>query len=135
MLAISPRLLPSEHKPIGMRITKPSQIRELLNEVHDLWFDVETLKSQPDTHTITLRLELCSKMLRETPSEKSRFLTIRSVEGMTIHDTERIGYYNLDTILWDQERKKILITGGIPISIELIVRTLDLELQGSGLSE
>ena len=56
------------------------------------------------------------------------FRAIHGARGLSITDSEKVGFYDLNEISYSDRDKSVRITGGIPILIEVSVDGLKLEL-------
>jgi hypothetical protein len=111
-------------------ISNPSQLRELIDVVHDLWFNVESLVLCEADKSLTIELEPRKSDL-SWPSKKRVRMIIRQVKDMVIKDTEKVRDYDIDEINFDPSRGKLAITCGIPLVVELTVDRLEIEARFS----
>ena len=110
-----------------MTITSPTQLGDLLNLVHDRWFDVERIALDNERKTVALRLEKKKANLAKG-SKDGIGLLIKDAEALTINDTEKVRDYDLNEIKFDATNGRLIITGGIPITIEVKVTALNVEV-------
>jgi hypothetical protein len=113
---------------VVMTITKESQIKGLLDRVHDWWFDAEAVALDVAGGIVTIALEPSKRELT-SPSGRGLIVLIAQVREMSILDTEKIGFYNLNEIHYSNRDKTVRITGGIPITIVVRVEGLEIELK------
>ncbi len=106
-----------------MIITADDQLPELLNLVHDHWFNVERITLDKQQNTVSIYLERKKASLSKD-SNTGIGLLIRNAESLTITDTERVRDYDLNDIKYDSESRSLIITGGIPIRIQIEVTSL-----------
>ena len=99
-----------------MRLTKCNMnlLPELNGLLHDKWFDVDNL-------TFDELREEFRLIFGKHKALHDQYLTISGVLGYKITDSEQVGIYDIYELSVNLERRKILITGCIPISIELDV--------------
>ena len=110
-----------------MIITSVHQLSDLLNLVHDRWFNVERVTLDKERKTVVMVLEVSQRQLTKS-SENGITMLINNAEELTINDTERVRDYDLNDITYDVDNSRLLITGGIPITIEVKVATLNIEV-------
>jgi len=110
-----------------MTITSATQLRDLLNLVHDRWFNVEQIVSDKEQKTVAVHLERKKANLTSGSKDGIRLL-IKNVEALTIHDTEKVRDYDVNEVKFDALNGRVVITGGIPITIEIKVTALHIEL-------
>jgi hypothetical protein len=109
-----------------MTVTTTYQIGDLLKKVHDYWFNVEGIAFDKEQKTVVIRLEE-KKVNLAKGSKDGITLKIRNAETLTINDTEKVRDYDLNEIKYDALRDQVIITSGIPISIEIKVTSLHIE--------
>jgi hypothetical protein len=110
----------------NMTITTANQIGGLLKLVHDHWFNVEQIIFDKERKTVALHLERKKANLVKGSKEGIQLL-IKNAEALTINDTEKVRDYDLNEIKFDAASSRVIITGGIPITIEIKVGQLELE--------
>jgi hypothetical protein len=87
----------------------------LTSQIHDSWFSVDDI--QWDASRRRLVIPLCNR--KGCPA--SRFLIIEDVMSWDVRDTEQIGWYDIDSLQFDDEFGRVLLTGNIPISIAAVL--------------
>jgi hypothetical protein len=99
-----------------MRLTKCDMnlLPELNGLLHDRWFDVDNLAFDELREEFRL-------IFGKHKALHDQYLVISGVLGYKLTDREHIGIYDIYELSVNLERRKILITGCIPISIELDV--------------
>lgn len=107
-------------------ITSANQLGDLLNLVHDRWFDAEGVALDKERKTVAIHLEAKKADLAQGSKDGIRLL-IKNAEALTINDTEKVRDYDLNEIKFDGVSGCVIITGGIPITIEVKVTALDIE--------
>lgn len=110
-----------------MIISTNNQLPQLLDLVHDHWFNVERIALDKQQKTVSIHLERKKASLAKG-SETGIRLLIRNAESLTITDTERVRDYDLNDIKYDSESRSLIITGGIPIRIQIEVTSLHIEV-------
>jgi hypothetical protein len=109
-----------------MTITSPNQLGDLLNLVHDRWFNVERVALDKEHKTVAMHLEANKANLAKGSADGIR-LFIKNAEALAVNDTEKVRDYDLSEIKFDAASGRVIITGGIPITIEVKVTALDIE--------
>ena len=110
-----------------MTITSITQIGDLLNLVHDRWFNVERVALDKEHKVVAIHLEAKKADLAKGSKAGIRLL-IKNVESLTMKDTEKVRDYDLNEIKFDVASSRVIITGGIPITIEIKVSSLNVEV-------
>lgn len=110
-----------------MTITSTTQLSDLLNLVHDRWFNVERVVSDKEQKTVAFHLERKKANLANGSKDGIRLL-IKNVKALTINDTEKVRDYDVNEVKFDAVSGRLIITGGIPITIEVKVTALNIEL-------
>ena len=108
-----------------MTITDIKQLPELLDLIHDLWFNVETVILDSATRFVNFRVTPNRSDLDKT-SFPGITITVKNVEDLKIKDTERVRDYDVNEIKFDRETRTLKLTTGIPI--EIIFRVTALEI-------
>lgn len=124
----------------SLTIDDPQKIPELLDVIHDRWFDVEGIVHAPESSILSIpfKQELLEqrqahrrfwflKQLR-VPIVKC-FLSIHHVKTYTIRDTEQVQFYDFNELRFDPEQKVISITTGVPIEIEIAVEKFEVSVE------
>lgn len=109
-----------------MTITNSTQLGGLLNLVHDRWFNSERIALDKETKTVAIHLENKKANLAKG-SKDGITLLIKNAEALTVNDTEKVRDYDLNEINFDAASSRLIITGGIPITIEIKVTALTIE--------
>jgi len=109
-----------------MTITQSKQLPELLNLVHDHWFNAERLALDKERKTVAIHLEEKKANLAKG-SKDGITLLIKNAEALAVNDTEKVRDYDLNEIKFDAGSGRLIITGGVPITIEVKVTSLNIE--------
>lgn len=99
----------------------------LLKLVHDHWFNAEQIIFDKERKTVALHLERKKANLTKGSKDGIQLL-VKNAEALTINDTEKVRDYDLNEIKFDAAGGRLIITGGIPITIEVKVTSLDMEV-------
>lgn len=111
-----------------MTITNTSQLKDLLDSVHDYWFDADRIALNKKTNTVLIYLE--KKRVNLAGDYKNGIqLIFKNVVVLTVNDTEKVRDYDLNEIRFDAASSRLIITGGIPIVIEMTVTSLNIEVK------
>lgn len=109
-----------------MTITSANQFRDLLSLIHDRWFDAERVALDRERKAVVIDLE--EKKANLVKGSKDRIsLVINNAEALTVTDTEKVRDYDINEIKFDAVNGRLIITGGIPITIEVRVTALNIE--------
>jgi hypothetical protein len=112
-----------------MTITDHTQLPELVDRVHDNWFDVEGIVYDRAGKRITFRVEPKQRDL-DGGSSKGIAIEIRNVDELIITDTERVRYYDVNEITFNPNGGSLVLTSGIPIEIVFRISALEIYVSG-----
>lgn len=106
------------------QFTNTTQISELLDSIHDWFFDLDELLSQNGrTRVLDLREHT---RVDSSFGNNRQLLIVGQVVEVNVEDWNKVGYYDINTI---QYRENVLtILTGIPLNVSFIVHGLDLKL-------
>lgn len=110
-----------------MKINDTSELNSIISEIHDLWFDVEQVKNNYSDNSVKFGLASNSSDLKEKKIEKT--LKVNNVANLEINDTEQVGYYDVNELIYDKDNKTVTVTTGVPIQIKIQVNDFELELE------
>jgi hypothetical protein len=113
-----------------MTITSANQLGDLLSVVHDCWFDAEHIALDTEQKAVVIHLEEKKANLAKG-SKDGISLVINNAEALAVKDTEKVRDYDLNEIKFDAASGCLIITGGIPITIEVKVTALNIETRAS----
>ena len=111
-----------------MTVTDRNQLPELLDLIHDHWFNVETVTLDHASKLVSFRVEPRHAALAKG-SPDGVMVVIKNVDDLEIKDTEKVRDYNINEIKFDPETRTLVLTGGVPI--ELVFHVTDLEIHAS----
>jgi hypothetical protein len=120
-----------------LRVTNPREIETLVDRVHDLWLDADSIQFSPADSIVTIRylkdLKPSSFFGRRDrfPAEEC-ILRISGVTSLSVQDTAKIQFYDINTVTYDSASKCVEIKTGIPINIRATVRDLDITIEETG---
>lgn len=121
-------------EPIRAEATE--QIHLINDAIHDWVFDVEEIQFDPQEATLRIRFvpeEVYTEFQKSgkcegLPVGRQLVLFVKNVLDYKISDTEKIRYYDLNIVSYDQKTKVLQIIGCIPFKIQVHVSDLLLEL-------
>lgn len=124
----------------NLSIKNPEQISDIVNIIHDCWFDVDDIVYDPEASVLSLKFKRemprRSRVLKEGLLTKRLevpivecFLRIHHVKSYRIKDTEHVGLYNFNELEYDPNLKHINITTGVPIDIIISVERFEVSVE------
>lgn len=119
----------------SLRVTNRNELEEVNNLIHDCYFDVAEIEFDATTLVLSFRF-LCPSDTRKFwwrdffSTSKMRpaiecFLRIGNVESYSIDDKQKVGTYDFNVLDYESSTATLTVRTGIPIGIEIHVRTLD----------
>ena len=84
---------------------------DLAGQLYDQWFDLDMLERDEEREEVRLFFG------RSRKGPFNKYLTIKGVKNLAIDDKERVGTNTLEDIRIDLERKRLVITGHVPLKI------------------
>lgn len=109
-------------------IYKPDELNQINNLIHNCFFDIDRITVANNTFLLyfTRYSESRKKPVKrwflfkqyETPGLDC-ILAIHKVKSYSIKDTQKVQFYDLNELAFDQATNMILIRTGIPLSIEI----------------
>jgi hypothetical protein len=118
-------------------VTDPSEIAALVDRIHDLWLDANSIEFIPIESLVTIRY-LKSLKPKSFLGSRARFpaeecfLRISGVTSLSVQDTAKVRFYDINTVIYDSASKCIEIKTGVPIGIRAIVKGLDITVEETG---
>ncbi len=85
--------------------------------LHDAWFDIEKIKFEASEKTMTILFASDQKTL--LAGDGDVVLTIQNIKSYTIEDSEKVRFYDLFKIEWDDKINSLKIICNIPLKLEL----------------
>ena len=119
----------------------PEDLQVIIDVIHDSWFDVDDISYDKLERRVSFSFEKKERSPASKESSKLFFLkpyidsitpaklVFNNVEDFTVIDTEEVGSYDFDKVLWDEAKKKLTIETGVPISINMNVSNLDVRVE------
>ena len=108
-----------------LEVLKPEDIRGAVDEIHDWWFDLDSIGPHSGP-LVEIELRPNSRDFESHHPTPCKKLEIDEVVGLDLQDTERIGYYDVNTIKYKPGCLEVVT--GIPLSLKLSVRKLQVRL-------
>lgn len=124
----------------SLRIKESHNLREVIDIIHDCWFELKAVQHNRITKTVSIGFVLekreKSKTLKnyfllrkiQIPYFES-YLRISNVESLLLDDTENVESYDFNTLQFDPLLKKLSVKTGIPLRFEMTVSELDVSVQ------
>lgn len=116
-------------------ITDPAELSKITKLVHDMWFSADGIVYDPTRKDLLIpfveRRNVAKELAHKSVSPAEIFpqsLIIHNVLEYDIEDTEQVGEYDLNELLYNAESHRIQITTGVPIKIEAKVNTFHITL-------
>ena len=89
----------------------------LMDQVHDWWFDLDSVEYSADSRSITICLGPSKNALR------NREVTVKGVASLDVEDGAQIGIYDLEAITFDAAKNRIVLKSTMPL--RLVLHLLD----------
>ena len=105
----------------------------VIDRVHDFWLDLEEVDFDATSGILRVRVfeEVGDRADRPATREKlptDLVMTLAHVESIDINDTERVRFYDINSISYDPDAGILTISTGIPLGFYVHVSDLDLLL-------
>jgi hypothetical protein len=123
-------------------IRNKEDLGELLDLIHDQFFNVELIEPNDKLKELRIMIEV-EDVSQSQYARKGFFikeikkpvyecyLIIKNVINYSIVDTEKIGFYDINKILFDDKRNAIIIETCIPIHFEILVSAFELVFENT----
>jgi hypothetical protein len=115
-------------------VTDPAQLPALIERVHDFWLDADAIQFNSQDSVVTIRYlkEIKPSSLfgsrARFPAEEC-FLRIHDATSLSVQDTKKIRFYDINTVTYDSASRCVQITTGVPITIRVLVNALDITIE------
>jgi hypothetical protein len=123
----------------NLKINNPKELRAVNDLIHDCYFDVDDIEFEASTSVLSFRFRRVvtqgknwwkdfisnSKM---SPAIEC-FLKIHHVESYSIKDTQKIGAYDFNVLVYDSSTSCIGVRTGVPIDIKMFVRDFEISVE------
>ena len=110
-----------------MNVIAEKQLSELTDTIHDWWFDLDCISLDADRKVVAIHLEEKARHLAGG-SPDGLDLLIRNAEALKIVDSEKVGRYDINDIRYVAQDRLVVVTTGIPVTIEVKVTSLNIEV-------
>jgi hypothetical protein len=98
--------------------TDPNALDELHLIIHDRWFDADALQFAAGI----VRIPFASKPVwRASKAKIDSILEVHHAREYHIVDTEQVGLYDFQEILFDPSARRVIVTAHIPLKLEIDV--------------
>lgn len=94
----------------------------ITDAIHDRWFDPDRIVFHQQQSA--LEFPFTRRRWRADPPEVACCLRIDHVESYEIDDSERVGGYDFNKLVYDSEKREIRVLTGVPIDIRVKVKRL-----------
>jgi hypothetical protein len=118
---------------IPLTISTPNELPCIVDALHDHWFDIDEIASDPVAHTLQIPFESEVQKSwfsfgRPPKAPVKYLLTVRNVQQYQINDTQKIGRYDFNELLYDSDKGMIRVTTGIPLDFVIFVSNVDMSI-------
>jgi len=115
-------------------VTDPEELGVIMNIVHDCWFDVEDVSFDTGVGKLSVRFQRPSigeegGLFKKQGPLSDWVLEIEGVESYELAESEHVGRYDFNEIVYSQGEKRITITTGIPLVFYAVVTSLDVAVR------
>ncbi len=115
-----------------LRVKDPAEMPRVLDWIHDQIFDSEGIALDSATDTLVIPFawadyEHAKKVWGVWPFGKAEvktflcFLRIHHAKGFSVRDTERIRFYDFNTLKYDAQARRISLSTGVPFRLAVTV--------------
>jgi hypothetical protein len=116
---------------VHKRIHDESNLGLINDLIHDTWFDVDAIALNTRDNTVVIpirtRKERVSGKAASNQQELAlNCLQIHNVIELEIEDTERVGIYDFNELVFEPHSKLVTITTGVPLHLRIKVSDLDI---------
>lgn len=118
-------------------IYKPDELNQINDLIHDCFFDIDRITVDNNTCILYFTRYLVSRKKPikrwflfkqyETPGLEC-ILEIHEVKSYSIKDTQKVRFYDLNELIFDQKTNMILVRTGIPVSIKIEVSSFKISV-------
>ena len=120
-------------------LNSQSKLGELIDMLHDCWFDVDAIEYCKDKKCMMIpfdqvngeELKFKERLLevKERGTKRVKMeLHIECVEDYRLEDTENIGKYDFNEMVYDSTDKCLSILTGVPLGLKIRVGQLSLSV-------
>ena len=99
------------------------------NVVHDCWIDLERTTLVAGTFRIPLKQVAGMFSSASSPASAEGELAIHNVVSVELVDSERIGYYDINELKYDDRSGTIVVQTGVPLVLRLVVSSINVSAE------
>ena len=122
-----------------MKIINPVNLDKINDVLHDCYFDVEAIKIENNVFEVPVFQNKAESLIKKRFFIFKQFeiqsytsiLKIYNVNSYRIVDTEKIGYYCFNKLIFNPVKKNFSILADVPISINVNVKLFEVSLTSS----
>jgi hypothetical protein len=111
-----------------LRATKEHELAGILDEIHDWNFNLYEGLARQNRGRVEFALTPPHLLFGTGEPSANKTLTIQNVRAVELLDTNLIGIYDINRILFDQSKGTVEVLTGVPLLLKFRVSSLDLEL-------
>ena len=116
------------------QVTDVEELGVIMNIVHDWWFDVEDVSFDAGVGKLSVRFQRPSigkegGLFKKRGPLSDWVLEIASVESYELTESEHVGRYDFNEIVYSQGERRITITTGIPLAFYAVVTSLEVSVR------
>jgi hypothetical protein len=109
----------------ALHVTHAADLDRVADVVHDHWFDLEAVRLDRQASMVTIPLSVDAR----AGSPVDFTLAIGAAGAISIHDSERIGRYDLNRLRLDEEKMELIVQTGIPLGLRIQVDRIDVTVR------
>jgi hypothetical protein len=129
----------SEDMAMYLKITSPKELDAVHDLIHDCYFDVDDTVFDTSSSVLSFRFRRPATRdrhwwkdiisARKSPQLIECFLRIYHVESYSINDSEKVGTYGFNVLVYDPSTRCIVVQTGVPIDIRVSVRDFEISVE------
>lgn len=128
---------------LSIAIDRPGDLPLITHVIHDCWFDKEEIRCNESLSALEIRFtrrhqtepttaHSVSSTSKADPLQASYSLWIDHVERYEIRDSEQVGRYDFNKLVYEPKEREIVILTGIPIDIRIKVTRFGVRVEEAG---
>jgi hypothetical protein len=107
-----------------MEINRTEQFDALLDLIHDWFFDVNSTFGSQEGDRMQLDFRINARRFLDNDDTDRVLVTVFNIRAIEIYDSERVGFYDLNKITFDEKTQAVSFVTGIPLTFKLHVSHL-----------
>jgi len=111
----------------------PGQLSSITDHIHDRWFEKEAIIFDKGKSVLTIpffeRTSSGWPFKKKKAVRPAGVLKIHNVATHTIRDTEEVGMYDFNELVYDRKSNRLSITTGVPIEIEITITAFEITIE------